>query len=43
MTVQKIRKRDGSLADFDASKISAAIQKAVVAVRGKALIQRSVR
>lgn len=37
MAVQKIRKRDGSLADFDVSKISAVIQKALVAVRGRAL------
>ncbi|HIH50069.1 MAG: ribonucleoside-diphosphate reductase subunit alpha [Candidatus Micrarchaeaceae archaeon] len=37
MVVQKIRKRDGSLVDFDASKISAVIGKAIVAVRGKAL------
>jgi len=33
--IAKIRKRDGSLVDFDASKISAAIRKALIAVRGK--------
>ena len=37
MVVQKIRKRDGSLVDFDASKISAVIERAIVAVRGRAL------
>ncbi len=35
MVVQKIRKRDGSLADFDASKIKFVIEKAITAVRGK--------
>ncbi len=35
MVVNKIRKRDGSLVDFDSVKISAAIQKAFFAVRGK--------
>ncbi len=33
MVAQKIRKRDGSLADFDSSKISDVIQKAIMAVR----------
>ncbi len=37
MVVQKIRKRDGSLVDFDASKISAVIERAIDAVRGRAL------
>jgi ribonucleoside-diphosphate reductase alpha chain len=35
MVIKKIRKRDGSLVDFDVLKINAAIQKAVLAVRGK--------
>ncbi len=35
MTIKKIRKRDGSLVDFDSAKISAVIQKAIVAVRAK--------
>ena len=32
--IEKIRKRDGSIVDFDQSKISNAIAKAVYAVRG---------
>lgn len=35
MVIKKIRKRDGSLVDFDVSKIRSAIQKAIIAVRGK--------
>ena len=35
MVVQKIRKRDGSLVDFDSSKINAVIRKAFAAVRLK--------
>jgi ribonucleoside-diphosphate reductase alpha chain len=35
MVVQKIRKRDGSLVDFDATKITSVLEKAVTAVRGK--------
>lgn len=34
MSVEKIRKRDGVVVEFDASKISIAIKKAVDAVRG---------
>jgi ribonucleoside-diphosphate reductase alpha chain len=35
MVVQKIRKRDGSLVDFDSTKVSSVIEKAVVAVRSR--------
>ena len=35
MAIKKIRKRDGSLVDFDGSKIGAAIAKAITAVRGR--------
>ena len=35
MAIKKIRKRDGSLVDFDSTKIHSAVQRAIVAVRGK--------